>query len=152
MYRRILVPLDGSEVAECAFPHMQVVAAGCNVVEVLLLRVIGPLPLPGDYIISEGDRIRLESQHRSEAQSYLERITRQLGESGMDVRNDITEGDAAERIVDYADKHGVDLIVMATHGRSGIGRWALGSVADRVVHHSHVPVLLVRASKDACTG
>ncbi|UCC60083.1 MAG: universal stress protein [Dehalococcoidia bacterium] len=152
MYRKILVPLDGSEVAECALPHMQVVAAGCNVVEILLLRVIGPLPLPGDYIISEGDRKRLESQHRSEAQSYLGRITKQLGESGLDVHADIVEGEAAERIVEYADKQRIDLIVMATHGRSGIGRWALGSVADRVVHHSRVPVLLVRASKDACAA
>lgn len=152
MYRKILVPLDGSEVAECALPHMKAVAAGCDVVEVLLLRVIGPLPLPGEYIISEGDRVRLESQHRSEAQSYLEKLTKQLGESGLEVRTDIVEGEAAESIVAFADKQGIDLIVMATHGRSGIGRWALGSVADRVVRYSGVPVLLVRAIKDACTA
>ena len=151
MYRKILVPLDGSEVAECALPHMQAVATGCNVVEVVILRVIGPLPLPGDYIISEGDRVRLESKHRSEAQSYLGKVKKQLGESGLVVHTHIVEGEAAESIVEYADKHKVDLIVMATHGRSGIGRWALGSVADRVIRHSKSPVLMVRASKTSAS-
>jgi len=152
MYQRVLVPLDGSEMAECAFPHMKAVATGCNVVEVVLLRVIGPLLLPGDYIISENDRIRLEAKHRADAQSYMERVAKELGESGLNVRADIVEGEAAEGIVEYAEKRGIDLVVMATHGRSGIGRWALGSVADRVIRHSNVPVLLVRASKDACSA
>ena len=152
MYQRVLVPLDGSEMAECAFPHMQAVATGCNVVEVVLLRVIGPLPLPGDYIISDSDRIRLESKHRADAQNYMENVAKELGASGRKVRADIVEGEAAESIVEYAEKQEIDLIVMATHGRSGIGRWALGSVADRVIRHSNVPVLLVRASKDACSA
>ena len=80
----------------------------------------------------------------------MERVAKELGESGLNVRADIVEGEAAEGIVEYAEKQGIDLVVMATHGRSGIGRWALGSVADRVIRHSYVPVLLVRASKDAC--
>lgn len=152
MYRKVLVPLDGSEVAECALPHMEAIASGCNVVEVVLLRVIGPLPLAGDYVISGGDRVRLESEHRSAAQSYLEQLMKRLGGGGASVHTDIVEGEAAESIVDYTSKHGVDLIIMATHGRSGIGRWALGSVADRVVRHSGVPVLIVRASKGACSA
>jgi len=149
MYRKVLVPLDGSDVAECAFPHVQAIARGCDVVDVVLLRVIGPLPIPGDYVISEGDRTRLESRYRSEAQSYLEKATKQLAGGGLSVRGDLVEGNAADAIVDYAGKNDVDLIIMATHGRSGIGRWALGSVADRVVRHAKVPVLLVRASKKA---
>ena len=66
------------------------------------------------------------------------------------MRGDVVEGNAADAIVDYAGKNDIDLIIMATHGRSGIGRWALGSVADRVVRHANAPVLLVRASKKAC--
>ena len=147
MYKKILVPLDGSEIAEKALPHMEAIASGCNVVDVVLLRVIEPLPLPGNHVISEGDRVRLESRHRSEAHSYLENLVKRLKDGGRSVKMDIIEGEAAETIVDYAEKNGVDLIVMATHGRSGLGRWALGSVADKVVRHAHVPVLMVRAKK-----
>jgi nucleotide-binding universal stress UspA family protein len=150
MYRKVLVPLDGSEVAECALSHMQAVASGCNVTDVVLLRVLSPLMLPGDYVFSEGDRARMEAEHRSAAESYMEGMRKRLAESDLNVRADIIDADAAEGIVDYAHRNGVDLIIMATHGRSGIGRWALGSVADRVVRHSGIPVLLVRASKDSC--
>jgi nucleotide-binding universal stress UspA family protein len=152
MYQKVLVPLDGSEVAECALPHLKDIASGCNVVDVVLLRVIGPLPLPGDYVISEGDRVRLESHYREEAQQYNDKMVKQIGEGGLNVRADIVQGEAAESIVDYADKHSVDLVIMATHGRSGIRRWALGSVADKVVRHLNVPVLLVRAHKDVCAA
>ena len=149
MYQKVLVPLDGSEVAECALPHLQAIASGCDVVDVVLLRVIGPLPVPGDYLIGEGDRVRIESRYRAEAQSYLEKMVKQIKEGGLNVRADIIEGGAAESIVDYVDKHGINLVIMATHGRSGIGRWALGSVADKVVRRLNVPVLLVRARKGA---
>lgn len=152
MYRKVLVPLDGSDVAECAFPHVEAIARGCDVVEVVLLRAIGPLPIPGDYVISEGDRTRLEAQYRSAAQTYLEKATKQLAAAGLNVRGDVIEGSAADAIVDYAGKKNMDLIIMATHGRSGIGRWALGSVADRVVRHAQSPVLLVRASRNACAA
>jgi nucleotide-binding universal stress UspA family protein len=107
--------------------------------------VIGPLPLPGDYVISENDRARMESEHRSAAEAYMREAVKKIDAGGLDVRGEIVEGDAAEAIVDYASKKDVDLIIMATHGRSGITRWALGSVADRVVRHAKVPVLLVRA-------
>ncbi len=152
MYQKILVPLDGSDVAECALSHMQTIVSGCNVADVVLLRVVGPLPLPGEYVIAESDRTRLESEHLSAAQSYLEKTTKRLAEGVLSVDVDVVEGDAAEAIVDYAGRKGVDLIVMATHGRSGISRWALGSVAEKVVRHAEVPVLLVRATKDACAA
>lgn len=145
MYQKVLVPLDGSEVAECALTHLKAIASGCDVVDVVLLKVMEPLSVPGDYVISEGDRVKLESRYRAEAQSYMETIVNQIGEGGLNVRADIIQGEAAESIVDYVDKQNVDLVIMATHGRSGIRRWAMGSVADKVVRHLNIPVLLVRA-------
>jgi nucleotide-binding universal stress UspA family protein len=152
MYQRVLVPLDGSEVAECAISHMQAVASGCNVTDVVLLRVLSPLMLPGDYFFSESDRARMEAEHRAAAESYMEEMRKRVAGSGLNVQAVIIEEDAAEGIVEYARRNNIDMIIMATHGRSGIGRWALGSVADRVVRHAGIPVLLVRASKDACSA
>jgi len=149
MYRKVMVPLDGSHTAECALPHMQAIVSGCGIADVVLLRVIVPLPAPGYVVLIEHDKARLEAEHRVEAEGYLEKIAKRLADEGLSVDTDTAGGDATESIVDYADKHGVDLIVMATHGRTGIGRFVMGSVAERVVRHSNVPILLVRASKGA---
>ena len=145
MYQKILVPLDGSELAECAIPHMEAIAKGCHTVDITLLRVIEPLNLPGDYVISHKDRKRIESEHRSAAEDYLRQLLSRLGDGGVGLHSEVIAGKVAEGIVDYAEKHEVDLIVMATHGRSGVSRWSLGSVADRVVRLACVPVLMVRA-------
>ena len=145
MYRKILVPLDGSELAECSLPHVEAVARGCEAPKIVLMQVTEPIHLPGDYVISDKDRKRLETQHRSAAEQYLGRLRRRLGEDGLSVSDAVVSGKVAETIVDYAEKHDVDLIVMATHGRSGVSRWALGSVAERVLRLSCVPVLMVRA-------
>ena len=145
MYRRIMVPLDGSELAECALPHMEAIARGCQTVDVILLRVVEPVNLPGDYIISQTDRERIEKKHRSVAEDHLEQLTSRLKDRGINVQSEVVAGKVAESIVTYAENNEVDLIIMATHGRSGISRWSLGSVADRVVRLACVPVLMVRA-------
>ena len=145
MYRKILVPLDGSELAECAIPHVEAVARGCEAPQIVLMQVTEPIYLPGEYVISEKDRKRLEAQHRATAEEYLGGLRRRLGEDGLSLAAAVISGKVAETIVDYAEKNDVDLIVMATHGRSGVSRWALGSVAERVLRLSCVPVLMVRA-------
>ena len=152
MYSKVLVPLDGSEVAECALNHTQAIVRGCNIVDVVLLRVIGHTASYRESFAAMVDVERVEAEERTAARAYLDATVKQLAESGLSVQADMVNGDAAEAIVDYADKNGVDLIVMATHGRSGVRRWAMGSVADRVVRHARVPVLLARASKDVCVA
>jgi len=146
MYKKILVPLDGSELAECALSHVEAITTGCQVVDVVLLRVIDAVYLPGDYIMSPEERLRYETKRRASSEEYLEQVAERLKCSRAGLNTEVVEGKASECIVDYAENHGVDLIIMATHGRSGIGRFALGSVADRVMRHSGVPVLLVRAT------
>ena len=147
MYRKILVPLDGSELAECVLPHVEAISKGCEVKDVILVRVVEPLELqPDAYIAFTGDElVRIESGRKSEAEEYLKKVKKQLQESVIRVRSEVLAGKAAESLAEYASKNGVDLIVIATHGRSGISHWYWGSVADRVLRSACVPVLMVRA-------
>ena len=146
MYKRILVPLDGSELAECVFPHMEAIAGGCSVPEVVFLRVVEPFTMPtgGEAVISAEMASQLEEQANDEAKTYLERVKGRL-KIGSAIKTAMLHGRAAETIADYAAKNEIDLIIIATHGRSGVSRWLLGSVADRVVRSTCVPVLMVLA-------
>ncbi len=147
MYKKIMVPLDGSELAECVLPHVEAISKGCEVKDVVLVRVVEPLDLqPDTYMALSGDELlRIESGRKSEAEEYLKKATKQLQESVIRVRSEVLSGKTAESLAEYASKNGVDLIVIATHGRSGISHWYWGSVAERVLRSTCVPVLMVRA-------
>lgn len=150
MYRKIIVPLDGSELAECVLPHVEVVAKGCGNQEVTLVHVV---PTPGKFWSYTYLHKKHEQQFMSEdaseamreARAYLDRIAQNTGIKGLNVKTDVFVGEPAEIIADYANKKEADLIVIATHGRSGVSRWTFGSVADRILRSSCVPVLMVRA-------
>ena len=147
MYKKIMVPLDGSELAECVLPHVEAISKGCAVKDVVLVRVVEPLELqPDTYIAFSGDELlRIESGRKSEAEEYLKKAKKQLQESMIRVRSEVLSGKPTESLAEYASKNGVDLIVMATHGRSGVSHWYWGSVAERVLRSACVPVLMVRA-------
>ncbi len=137
MYNKILVPLDGSELAECALEHVKDIARGCDTSEVNLLFVAEPVP-SGLYQSSSEGAEKLESWGKE----ALERAEKILAAGGIKVKKHVLKGKAAETIVDYATNIGIALIIMATHGRSGPSRWALGSVAEKVSRSSTVPVLI----------
>ena len=151
-FNNILVPLDRSGVAECVFPHVSGIAAGYDSHRVTLLHIVEPhFLLASDYydygnqqyLIEEYQRI--ERMNKNAATKYLKKI---MGKTGLDdsvVHIEVITGNVAESVVDYTKSDKVDLIVMASHGRSGVSRWVLGSIADRVLHYSDLPVLLVRA-------
>jgi nucleotide-binding universal stress UspA family protein len=154
MYRKILVPLDGSELAECSLEHVRAIASGCNVPDVVLLTVLEPVSgvtgltarMPDEWLRN------VEKEQKTGIENYLAKVAAWLKKAGLTVTAVTLRGNAADEILDYAAKNNVDLIVICTHGRTGIARWAFGSVADRVVRHSHIPVLIVsphdfRASK-----
>jgi nucleotide-binding universal stress UspA family protein len=147
MYRKILVPLDGSELAECVLPHVRAIGKGCESQEVILIRVLEPLELPtrGGLAFSEEDLERMEEERKSEAADYVRRWAERLQEEGLAARWELIQGKAAEAISEYAEKKEVDLIAIATHGRSGISRWYWGSVADRILRSACMPILMVRA-------
>jgi len=149
MYEKILVPLDGSELAESVLPHVEAIARGCRVVEIVLLRICDAPSILADY--PEGSNRtwekhvqRMTTNAQQQCNIYLEDIEKQLRDKGFKVRTESRLGKPAEEIVDYAAKNGVDLIIMASHGRSGISRWAYGSEADKILRSSCVPVLLVK--------
>ena len=146
MYKKILAPVDGSEFSECSLAHVKAVASGCRVPEVVLLKVIEPLP-PA-YETGEEWRRDVEKRVAADARDYLSQLADSLKKDGIAAEIVIAHGKADEEILDYAGKNKIDLIIMSTHGRSGIGRWVMGGVADRVVRHSMAPVLIV--SPDGC--
>jgi nucleotide-binding universal stress UspA family protein len=149
MYEKILVPLDGSELAESVLPHVETIARGCSVVEIILLRVCEAPSILADY--PEGSNRnwekhveRMTTNAQQQCNVYLGDVEKQLRDRGFNVMIESRLGKPAEEIVDYAFKNGVDLIIMASHGRSGVSRWAYGSEADKVLRSSCVPVLLVK--------
>jgi nucleotide-binding universal stress UspA family protein len=146
MYNKILVPLDGSEFSECSLQHVKAIAMGCQVPEVVLLRVVEPLSSKELSALAEIRRPpieEIEAEKKSEATDYISRTVQQFNTEGVLAKGEVITGRAGETILDYTEKNKVDLIIMSTHGKSGITRWAFGSVADRVVRHSTVPVLTV---------
>jgi nucleotide-binding universal stress UspA family protein len=147
MYQKILVPLDGSKLAEQAIPYATELCKGST--EVTLLQVVQlPLPLAAPDVnmaVPLPDITGLQE----EALDYLEGLAKALREDGVNVKTDAVERDVvAEAIVEYAEKNEIDLIVMTTHGRSGLSRLVFGSVAESVVRHTPCPVLLIRAKED----
>jgi nucleotide-binding universal stress UspA family protein len=149
MYKKILVPLDGSELAECVLPHVESIAKGCGVQNVVFLRVVEPFYMPGGGTdggsFSAEDIKRINSETRAAAENYLSQLVSRIKYDGVNVQSKVITGKAAENIAEYATKNGVDLITIATHGRSGVSRWVWGSVADRVLRSVVIPVLVVRS-------
>jgi nucleotide-binding universal stress UspA family protein len=155
MYKKIMIPLDGSPLAECVLPHVESIAKGCDAAEVVFVRVVEPIHLPagggsdGGYIFSEKEAARIhketESQNKSLAEKYLDGLIRQRNYAGVKMTAEVLEGNPAHTLAEYAEKNQFDLLVIATHGRSGVSRWVWGSVADRILRSACVPVLMVRA-------
>ena len=181
MYKKILVPLDGSKLAESVLEHVESIASGCNVPEVVLVSVTEPIKVTRQYINAQtvdrsgyhildhsfyvqqsgqtagtdtfiGDLppenskwSRTIGRMYTQADKYLDRIQRRLLKKGIKADTEVLLGKPAEAITSYAEANGVDLIIMSSHGRSGISRWASGSVAERVFRSACVPVLMVRA-------
>ena len=142
MFKKILVPLDGSDLAESVLPHVRALAK-CTGAEVSLLRVVS-LPVSA-YMVAADPRLAAEAQDEAEieALSYLWRIGASVKADGIQVSTDISNGMIAETIHDFAKNIHADLIAMSTHGRGGLARLVIGSVADQVVRNSQVPLLLV---------
>ena len=176
MYKKIVVTLDGSKLAECVLPHVENIAKGCGAEEVLLItvteRIAGLVSnyehaaIPGGSEVHHpflaynerpysGKQFELDPDLKiplvtgkilKQGQRYLARVADQLGKKGVKTGIVYLMGNAAEQIVDFAGTEKADLIIIASHGRSGFSRWAMGSVAEKVFHGSDVPILLIKAS------
>ena len=145
MYRKILVPLDGSKVAEGVLPHAKDLAYSQGAE--LILLTVGANPAM-DFAFSDPGLARSAINEQEERSSkYISEVEDQLKSAGFRTSTVLRVGSVAEVILGVAEELGVDCIAMSTHGRTGPARWLLGSIAERVVHNSKVPVLLIRATE-----
>lgn len=147
MYKRILVPLDGSDIAEQAMPYAQLLTRGLKA-NIELLRVYSTPPAE----LSDPARGVYLSQicetFKNMAEDYLGEQAAILRKEGLSVATVVLEGDAAGHIVSEAEKEPDTLIVICSHGRSGITRWVMGSVTDKVLRATSAPMLIIRPKAD----
>lgn len=153
MVERILIPLDGSNIGEAALLYINELVSKLSPktkVQITLLQVVSPLThyafdeeavAPTPYTAQEIE------QNEKQAMDYLKKAGEGLRSQGATVKTRVVIGNAAEEIISVADEINADLIAMSTHGRSGISRWVLRSVTDRILRGGHKPILLVRAPK-----
>lgn len=147
MYQKILIPLDGSELAECTLSHVKNLVNDGFTGEVILLNVFYPyFPLPEEKdLFTYGDFKATRERIRNDSIKYLADVASRLESEGIKVKTEILLGSRpAETISEYARDNGIDLIIICTHGYTGLKKLMFGSVALEVLHNSHAPVLLVR--------
>jgi nucleotide-binding universal stress UspA family protein len=140
MFKKILVPLDGSKRAEKILPQVKELVKFSGA-EVHLLKVVMSYEID-----PKKDKEELEKL-AGKAQEYLDQVAARLKKSGIQSSAIVAYGKDAVQICDYASGKKCNLIAMSTHGRSGLSRWALGSVADKVLQCSSVPVMLFRTTE-----
>jgi nucleotide-binding universal stress UspA family protein len=147
MYRKILVPLDGSQRAEAILPHVEDLANRFKS-EVFLVQVLEPVPAtlgladPVPPVIDQALMDRLYKDSRS----YLEKIQARLRKRGVTAHVRLLVGQVVPSIVDIAEREKVDLVAIASHGRSGLSRFYYGSVAAGVLHRIERPLLIIRSA------
>jgi nucleotide-binding universal stress UspA family protein len=144
MYKKILVPLDGSKTAEGVLPHAKALAYSEGA-EIILLNVVANPAL--EFAFSDPSiAIQAITEEEKLGKKYMVDIESQLKSEGFRVSTIISEGSAANAILETAQRTGVDIIAMSTHGRTGPAHWIIGSIAEKVVRHSKIPILLIRAN------
>jgi nucleotide-binding universal stress UspA family protein len=147
--RTMLVPLDGSHLSETVFPHVEALAKqrGAEMVNVVLLRVYEQPFITADYAGEtdwEEHVKRITDRFREISEQYLVKVKERLSNVGLNVKSEVIMGRPADEIIEYAHMTPPNLIVMTTHGHSGLGSWAFGSVSNKVLYNVRSPVFLVR--------
>ena len=143
MYKKILVPLDGSELAKMALEQAEKLAKTFDA-EIILFQVVPFMPIYGSPELVTP--LIVDEKQKEAAEKYLGTLTEGLNQRGFKATAMVRTGQqVAVEIIDFAKESGVDLIIMCTHGRSGITRWVLGSVAHKVLTRAETPILLIRS-------
>ncbi len=143
MYKKILVPLDGSELAKKALDQAEKLAK-CFDAEIILFQVVPFMPIYGSPELVTP--LIVDEKQKEAAEKYLLNLTEELKRKGLKATSTVRTGQVvALEIIDFAKESGVDLITMCTHGRSGITRWVLGSVTLKVLTRAETPILLIRS-------
>lgn len=146
MYQRILVPLDGSTLSEAVLPHAEKLARALNV-EIVLLHVdVSPAPVFDPQTSPFAPQPEEVKIMHADEKTYLKNMCAKLESEGLRATYLLRDGIVAETIMEVAEIEKADLIALSTHGRTGMLRLLLGSVAEQVVHQSKIPVMLIRPS------
>ena len=144
-----MVPLDGSKLAECVLPHVEIIVKASDSPEVIFIRAVEPIIIPYGREMGEVDSLKrleaLEVHEKAEAEIYLKEIASKFKKAGINTRAEVVLGKGAEALTDFANKNEIDLVIIATHGRSGVSRWVWGSTTDRLLRSIRVPILVIRA-------
>lgn len=141
MYKKILVPLDGSQLAEAVLPHVEALARSENA-EIIILRV--PATPASEFLARDPAVAALIIRDmEEEAKEYVHDKVTYFEDEHIKVTGITKAGPVPEMILDVAEETHADMIAMSTHGRTGVSRWLMGSVADKIVHHAHIPVMLI---------
>jgi len=145
MYNTILVPLDGSKRAEAILPHAEALAQ-CHGAKVVFLQVVEPSSLLGgsedNYLQRYQEQLERETKV---AETYLAGLEGEFREKGIEARVRVVHGPVVEAIINAAERENADLIVLASHGRSGLSRVFYGSVAAGILHRADRPLLIIRS-------
>jgi nucleotide-binding universal stress UspA family protein len=154
MYERILVALDGTEIAERVLPHAEALAKAFGST-LILLRVTTPpeklvAELSGGMDVAPTivDPTEILDEERAEIADYLDGVAGRLRDAGLKVQTDEQPGSVADEIVQRATDLKADLIAMTSHARSGLGRWIFGNVGEAVLRHVTIPLLLIHVTDD----
>jgi nucleotide-binding universal stress UspA family protein len=138
---KVLVPLDGSKRGEAAIPYVEELATELKA-QVILLQVVPPI-----YLTPNAEQLKEQESFRLSAEDYINKVAAQFKHKGIEAKSELREvtvATVAEEIINIADEICADLVAMSTRGRTEVGLWAFGSVADRVLRHGNTPLLLVR--------
>ncbi len=147
MHTRIIVPLDGSERSEAILPYARKLAHDATAEIVLLHVLVEAAPELNVPAVSPLSPPAMDQERQIEAAGYLKSITSKLEKEGSCVTYLLRQGGVAETILGVAHDMEAQMIAMSTHGRTGMQRLLLGSIAEQVVHDSPIPVLLFRPSE-----
>jgi nucleotide-binding universal stress UspA family protein len=141
MFSHILVPLDGSSLAECVLPHAVAMAQAFDA-RSTLVRVLERSTTTGR--LKSVDPLEWQMV-KAEVSAYLQDVTARLQETGIQVENALLEGQAAERVLQYARNQNAELIILSSHGRSGLSGWNVSGVVQKIILRAYVPTMIVRA-------
>jgi len=141
MFKRILLPLDNSKLAECTLPHLVAIAKICEP-EVQLLRVLEPFGVTARMRMIDPVDWQIR---KAESENYLSGIAERLQNAGLRVFTHLTDGKPAEQIIQVAHSWNADLILMSSHGQSGISPWNVSSVVQQVILRAHRSLMIIRA-------
>ena len=147
MFDPVLVPLDGSLLAECVLPHVVAIARAFNA-KVILLRVLEKNRANGSAQLFDLLNWQIK---KTEAKLYLEKISERLIKSQLRIESTVLEGLVAESITEFAQSQGVKLIILSSHGRSGLSQWGISSVTQKIIFSAPTSVLIIRAHQTAAS-